>query len=276
MRGEFLDLADARLYYYAAGTRGAGEPVIFLHGFPTSGHLWSDVVPLIPPGHRLVVLDLLGYGRSDRPLKRRVDVRAHATRTIAVMDELRIPSACIVGHGLGGGIAQSLAVRHPERVSRLCLVDSVAFASWPTLEARTVRVLLPLIGLLPPAVLISVLRRDLLRGYSNHDRAAHSVDQYLRQFATPDGRAALVAHVRALSSGETSDLAPQLASITAPTAIVWGQQDRVTPLKVGKQLQAAIPGATLDVIPGARHFVPEEAPRQVADVVGRLLARGRA
>lgn len=273
MRGEFLDLADARLYYYAAGTRGAGEPLIFLHGFPTSGHLWSDVVPHIPAGHRLVVLDLLGYGRSDRPLERRVDIRAHATRTVAVMDELRVAKACIVGHGLGGGIAQSLAVRHPDRVSHLCLVDSVAFSDWPTLEARTVRALLPLVRLLPPSVLTSVLRRDLLRGYTNHDHAAHSVDQYLRQFATRDGRAALVAHVRALSSRETNDIAPRLSTIAAPTALVWGQQDRVTPLSTARKLQAAIPGATLDVIPGAKHFTPEEAPRQVADVIGALLGR---
>jgi len=73
MRGEFLDLSGARLYYYAAGTRGAGVPVVFIHGFPTSSHLWNDVVPLMPQGHRLVVLDLLGFGRSDRPLTRPVD-----------------------------------------------------------------------------------------------------------------------------------------------------------------------------------------------------------
>src|ERR1700759_690888 len=94
MRGEFLDLSGARLYYYAAGTRGAGVPVVFLHGFATSGHLWADVVPLIPAGQRLVVLDLLGYGRSDRPETRDVDVRSHAERVIELMDELRIQRAC--------------------------------------------------------------------------------------------------------------------------------------------------------------------------------------
>ena len=119
MRGEFLDLSGARIYYYAAGTRGAGNPVVFLHGFATSGHLWNDVVPLMPPGHRLVVLDLLGYGRSDRPGNRELDIPAHAGRVIEVLDELRIDSVCIVGHGLGGGIAQSLAVRHADRVSHL-------------------------------------------------------------------------------------------------------------------------------------------------------------
>ena len=73
MRGEFIDVNGARLYYYAAGSRGVGEPVVFLHGFPTSSHLWTEVVPLVPKGHRVVVVDLLGYGRSDRPAGRDSD-----------------------------------------------------------------------------------------------------------------------------------------------------------------------------------------------------------
>jgi len=271
MRGEFLDLSGARLYYYAAGTRGAGDPIVFLHGFPTSGHLWSDVVPLAPTGHRIVVLDLLGYGRSDRPLARPVDIRAHAERVVGVLDELRIPRACIVGHGIGGGIAQSLAIRHGERVSSLCLVDSVAFDRWPTIEGRLARASLPIIRFLPSSVLTGVLRRDLKRAYANPVRAARSLDLYLRPFAGADGRAALIAHIRALTSDETRALGGELKRIAAPTAIVWGQQDRVIPLWVGRQLQQAIPGATLDVVPGARHFTPEEAPRQVADAIARLL-----
>lgn len=271
MRGEFLDLSGARLYYYAAGTRGAGDPVVFIHGFPTSGHLWNDVVPLVPAGHRIVVLDLLGYGRSDRPLSRAVDVRAHAERVVELLDELRIEHACIVGHGVGGGIAQSLAIRHGERVSSLCLVDSVAFDRWPTIEGRLARASLPVTRFLPPALLTAILRRDLRRGYGDPSRATRSLDLYLRPFAGVDGRAALVSHIRALTTDETRDLGDQLAQIAAPAAIVWGQQDRVIPLWVGKQLQQAIPGATLDIIPGGRHFTPEESPRQVADAIARLL-----
>src|SRR5579871_6216771 len=130
MRGEFLDLSGARLYYYAAGTRGAGEPVVFLHGFPASGHLWSGVVSCMPSGHRVVVVDLLGYGRSDRPAHHAVDIPGHAKRLVELLDQLRIDRACLIGQGLGGGIAQSAAIRYPNRVSRLCLIDSAAFDSW--------------------------------------------------------------------------------------------------------------------------------------------------
>ncbi|HEY4307277.1 MAG TPA: alpha/beta hydrolase [Gemmatimonadaceae bacterium] len=273
MRGEFLDLSGARLYYYAAGTRGAGVPVIFLHGFPTSSHLWNDVVPLMPAGHRLVVVDLLGYGRSDRPESRNVDIRSHAERVVELLDELRIQRACIVGHGIGGGIAQSIAVRYPQRVSHLCLIDSVAFDHWPTMQARIARASLVATQFLPPGVLLSFVRRNLEQGYADPHRAMHSIEQYLRPFLTVEGRDALVAHIRALTSRETHKLGRQLKKISVPTAILWGEHDRVLPLSVGRELQASIAGASLEVLPDRRHFTPEEAPRQIADGISELLSR---
>src|SRR4249919_1228542 len=161
VRGEFVDLDGARLYYYAAGTRGVGEPVVFLHGFPASGHLWSDVIPLMPAGHRLVVVDLLGYGRSDPPNGRPLTLRAHAARVVALMDALGIARACVVGHELGGGVAQAMAIDAPTRVSRLALVDSVAFSGWPSRDVRVARALLRLTRRVAPRWLLAVLRADL-------------------------------------------------------------------------------------------------------------------
>lgn len=273
MRGEFLDLSGARIYYYAAGTRGAGNPVVFLHGFATSGHLWNDIVPLMPPGHRLVVLDLLGHGRSDRPAGRDLDIRAHAARVVELLDELRIHSACVVGHGLGGGIAQSLAVRHADRVSHLCLIDAVAFDEWPNFAVRLAGALLPVTRFLPPRTFVAALRRALSRGYADPVRAARSIDMYTRPFVDEAGREALIAHLRAMRSDETADLATRLTGITVPTAIIWGRHDHVTRLDVGRRLQAAIPGASLTIVDDARHFAPEESPRPIANVLADLLQR---
>ena len=273
MRGEFVDLSGARLYYYAAGTRGAGEPVVFLHGFPTSGHLWSDVVPLVPSGHRVVVVDLLGYGRSDRPEGRPVGIRAHAERVIELFDVLGINFACVAGHDVGGGIAQWLAVRYPQRVSRLCLVDSVAFGDWPTRDVKLARAMLPLTRHLPATWLLSILRSDLLRGYEDHERGARSIELYVRPFASPEGRDAFMEHLLALDNADTVSLAPRLKDIIAPTAIVWGRHDPFLPSAVGKQLKDAIPGATLDVLVAGRHFTPEDAPAKIGDALTELLRR---
>jgi pimeloyl-ACP methyl ester carboxylesterase len=273
VRGEFIDLQGARLYYYAAGTRGAGEPVVFLHGFPTSGHLWTDVIPLMPAGHRLVVIDLLGYGRSDPPNGRPLSLRAHADRVLALMDTLGIARACIVGHDLGGGIAQAMALGAPARVSRLALLDSVAFGAWPRRDLRIARALFRMTGRLAPRWMLAVLRADLERGYEAGDRASHSIERFLRPFTSLEGRGALVEHLRALDARETRAMAGQLRTISAPTTVIWGTADPYLSPKLARRLAEAIPGAALQLVPGARHFTPEDAPRAVADALAALLAR---
>ena len=273
MRGEFVDLEGARLYYYAAGTRGAGEPVVLIHGFPTSGHLWAEVVPLVPAGHRVVVVDLLGYGRSDRPRDQLLGIGAHAERTIRLFDALRIGKACVVGHDIGGGVAQWMAVRYPERVTRVGLIDSVAFDGWPARGVRLARTVLPVARRLPPAVLLPMLRGGLLRGYADRDRGAHSVAHYVRPFMTREGRDVLVRHLTELDATETAELAPRLKQLDRPTAIVWGKDDPFLPSAIGQRLREAIPHATLDIIPGSRHFTPEEAPQRIGDALATLLRR---
>lgn len=273
MRGEFIDVGGARLYYYAAGTRGVGEPILLLHGFPASSHLWTDVVPLLPTGHRVVVADLLGYGRSDRPDARDVSIRGHAERAIALLDELSINYACVVGHDVGGGIAQAMAIRWPARVSRLCLVNTVAFDEWPGREVKIARAMLPLTRHLPATWLLPILRTDLMRGYLSSERGARSIDMYVRPFSSPEGRDALVAHLTQLDAAETKAMEPRLKDIVQPTAILWGAEDPFLSTTLARRLQAEIPGSTLEIVPELRHFVPEEAPERVASVVAELLER---
>lgn len=273
MRGEFIDVGGARLYYYAAGTRGGGEPIVLLHGFPTSSHLWGRVVPHLPEGHRVVVLDLLGYGRSDRPEGRPLGVKAHAERVVALLDALGIQYACLVGHELGGGVAQAIALRWPQRVSRLALVGSVAYDCWPVREIKLARAMLPLTRHLPPTWLLSFLRTELMRGYGDRELGTHSIERYVKPFATPEGRDAFVEHLLALDPAETAALAPRLKDVVAPTAVVAGAHDPFIPLDCAERLARDIPGATLDVLPDARHFIPEESPEALAGVIVRLMER---
>lgn len=270
MRGEFLDVAGSRLYYYAAGSRGAGEPIILLHGFPASGHLWTDVVPALPAGHRVVVLDMLGCGRSDPGKTSQLGIDAHADRLIGVMDQLVIERACLVAHGVGGGVAQSVAMRFPHRVSRLCLVASIAFNKWPVKRAWFARELAELGKLAPASWVLSVARSEVMRGYVNRERAAHDADVFLRPF-DGDGCEAFLEHLRAVTADPAETIRP--ADITAPTAVVWGAEDSVLSLAYGRRLSESIPGSTLHVIEGASHYTPAEAGHGVAAAVAALLAR---
>jgi pimeloyl-ACP methyl ester carboxylesterase len=273
VRGEFVDLGGTRLYYYAAGTRGAGAPVVFLHGLATSGHLWSEVASLMPPGHRLVVVDLLGHGRSDAGPDAALTLAAHADRVVALLDALGIVTACIVGHGVGGGIAQAMAVAHSARVSHLALIASIDDDAWPRRELLLARLALPLLRRLPPAWLLSVVRGELERGYVDRQRAAHALDRFGRPFATVAGRNVLGRQLLELCRHRTGSLASRLGTIVAPTAVVCGDADPFSSPSVGRRLADAIPQATFAIVSEARHFLPEESPRQVADAVAALLRR---
>ena len=274
MRGEFLDVGGARLYYYAAGTRGGGgEPLVLIHGFPTSSHLWQDLVPLLPEGRRVVVMDLLGYGRSDPPGALPLDIKAHADRVLILLDLLGINRACLIGHDVGGGIAQAIAVKTPHRVSHLCLISSVAFDEWPSREVKLARATLPLTRHLPATWLLSVLRTDLARGYVDDDLAARSIDRYVRSFSTPTGRDLLVAHLEGLDSSDTVEIGARLAAVPSPTTIIHGAHDPFLPLSGAKRLQQAIRGATLEVLESARHFLPEESPERLAELIAELLEK---
>jgi len=276
MRGEFVDLGVTRLYYYAAGTRGAGEPVIFLHGFPASSQLWHGVVREMPEGHRVVVVDLLGFGKSDRPALASLSATAHADRLKLVMDDLGIDAACVVGHGMGGAIAQAIALNAPSRVTRLCLVNSTGFDAWPRGAARIARMLaaIPALGRAAGAPLLAgLVHGSLLKGFADEQGGRHALDNYLRAFTMRLGVDALVSQLRAIRDPSVAALGARLAGIAQPTSIVWGARDPWLDLRTGEMLRDAIPGATLDVIPDAGHFSPEDAPALVAAAVGRLLEK---
>ncbi len=273
MRGEFVDVAGCRLYYYAAGTRGAGEPVVFLHGFPGSSHLWHDVIPLMPPGQRLVVLDQLGAGRSDRPSHTSLSATAHAERLRLLLDDLRIDSACIVGHGSGGAVAQALALLHPTRVTRLALVDSTAFTSWLRRAAPLARMVAGCGTILGAPILAGLVHGSMLNGFADRENGRHALDQFLRGYTAQLGVHALMAQLRAMRDDEVATLAPCLGSIAVPTSVIWGADDPYLGVSAGERLRDAIPGATLEVIPDARHYAPGDAPDRVAAAIGRLLAR---
>lgn len=271
MRGEFLDLNGHRLYYYAAGTRGAGEPVLFLHGFPSSSHLWSGVVRCMPAGHRLIVLDQLGYGRSDRPDGASLAVSAHGQRALAVLDALNVPQACVVGHDLGGAVGQWLALNAPARITRMALVSSVGLDAWPRWRTRVARVLSPVARLLPAPLVAGEAYAALVRGFADRDEGRRALDHFLRPFAQSSGREALLAHLDAQRPRETAAMV--LSNVRTPTAIVHGARDPFVPVGLGRRLHEALPGSTLEVLADASHFAPLDAPDRVAAAVASLLSR---
>lgn len=272
MRGEFIDVGGHRLYYYAAGSRGAGNPILLVHGFATSSHLWGEMSPLLPAGHRVVVVDLLGFGRSDPPQSADLSLHGHARRLVGLMDALGIRAATVVGHQMGGGVAQALTTAWPGRVERLGLLHSIGFDVTTTGTLALARAVLPFTRLLPARSWLHVLHREMEGWYADPYRGRHSVDQYLRPFRH-GGHRWLIRQLAALDPAETEAIAAALPGVRIPVAVVAGSADPVIPASVAHRLHRALPESTLDFMNDVRHFSPEEAPERVAHLIEQLLTR---
>src|SRR5207249_3727418 len=108
---------------------GEGPPVVLLHGFPTSAYLWRREIPLLASRMRVVAPDLLGYGRSAKPKDTDLSITAQAGYVAELLDHLGIEKAAVVGHDIGGGVAQLLAFAG--RAAALVLMDAICFDVWP-------------------------------------------------------------------------------------------------------------------------------------------------
>lgn len=278
MRGEFVDVGGVRLYYYAAGTRGAGDPIVLVHGFGTSSLLWRGLIPLLPSGRRIVAADLLGYGRSDRPYSSSLTSAAHADRLRGLLAELRIDRACFIGHDLGAAVVHHFSRAWPALVSRLCLVDPPVGRHWAA-SAAVSSAAAALFGGPLSAFARGRIRGRMLTGYINRDAGARSCARYLKPFADVAGGVVLARHARALrveswlADGAAAERSGPGLGNGIPTAIVCGSRDTLSPPRRARRLADSLPGATYREIEGMAHFSPEEAPARLSEIVGGLLQR---
>jgi pimeloyl-ACP methyl ester carboxylesterase len=253
---------------------GAGEPVVLLHGIPSTSYLWRKVQRLLAADCRTLAFDLAGLGRSRTHDGRGLDLAAQADAVREACARLGVGRPVLVGHDVGGGVVHHFVSRHPDAVGAVVLVDAVAFARWwPVASVRLLRV--PVLGeaaaLLGPFA--AVLRAQLRKGFAEPQRATADVLWHYHQpLAGWPARGRFVAFLRALDPAATEAAVRRYPDL--PVRITWGEHDAFQPLAAGIALRDALPRATWRVV-AAGHFVPEEQPHAVADEIRAALAMAR-
>jgi 2-hydroxymuconate-semialdehyde hydrolase len=263
----FVKVDGYRLGFARAGR---GRSITLLHGIPTYGHLWRNVTPLlVGAGLDVLTIDLLGYGASDKPVGVDLGIAAQADFVAEAFDQLNWPAGTIVGHDIGGGVAQLLAVKKPDVVSRLILIDTIAYDSFP--EPGIARLKDPVWdGILgaPDFDLKKGLTKGFMRGMVHSERVTPElIAAYERPFREVDGRLAYLRAARALRTEELVSQMTAVERLKTPTLIIWGAEDRFQPLQNGERLAKAMPNAQLEVVERAGHFLPEDAPETLAQLI---------
>ena len=253
---------------------GSGNPVLFIHDFDLAGGFqWAQVASLIPD-HRILLPDLVDFGFSARPSERgRLHTVVGQAETMLVMlDELGITSVSIVGAGLGGSVAAQMAALEPEVVDRLVLISPEILGPEPSWNSILYR--LPTIGDAVTFTLLGAGSRADSRYAAGCGNGGYCPDAETRAVRTaasmvPGTTEALSAM---FATPPASTLPVSLANITAPTLIVWGADDIITPLSQSQELQAALTGSSVEIVAGAGHRPHLEDPPAVAALISAFLA----
>jgi len=269
----WFDHDGLRMHYL---DEGAGDPVLLVHGEPTWSFLWRRIVPrLTAAGHRAVVPDHIGFGRSDKP----DDVSwytydRHVTALTALAEALDLRGLTVVVHDWGGPIGLRFAVENEERVERLVILDTgVAAGRAPSETWLRFRDAVRNVG--GGLDIGRLVAAGTARGLADEVRAAYDAP-----FPTPGSKAGALAFPDLVptepehpSAAAMTRVHEALASWHKPALVVWGADDAVLPPRFAERFVELIPGATgPELIANASHFLQEDAPDEVAAAILRFLA----
>lgn len=263
------DIGEGR--WIAARVEGTGPAVLLVHGIPGAGAVWREVSRQLSPRFRVVAPDMVGFGESART----DDIQAlwavaQAAAIIALMDDLGIDSALVVGHDFGGPVAAHLISQAPEKVTGMVLASTNAFGDTP--------IPFPLSGILWPAI-GRAWERMLFSGPSLRMMVKQGVGDKATKLDPKlyVGDSKQAKAIGTIFAAALHDLASRYDPITAmlrkvevPTKVLWGDRDPFFPVEQAYRTADLVRGASTTVFPGAGHFLPEERPAELVAEIDAL------
>ncbi len=254
----------------------SGPALLMVHGIPTNARLWRKVQSCLASRYRTYAMDMIGYGQSDMPLddfRHTLGNQAEVIKEVITGLGLR-GDVILVGHDHGGGACQIMASRYCDYISRLVLVDPVVFDEWPVLEVEAFNDLVEADEeTLAKAMKQAAVAFPALLRTGSYDKIAFTdknvKENYLSFWARGPGLTGFKSLVKVCSEPSNLEtLEIDLAKIKCPTLICWARHDAWMPVEAGRRLKAAIGGPVrFQVIERSGHYVPEDQPGELADIL---------
>jgi pimeloyl-ACP methyl ester carboxylesterase len=270
-----LRLDGARVNYVELGE---GPPVVFIHGLSGCWQNWLENIPEFANRHRVVALDLCGFGESELP-NEEISIPGYGRFVDAFLGEIGVERGALVGSSMGGFIAAECAISHPSRVEKLVLVSA---AGGPTLYDRNSHDrdrLLRLARLLHPVAAAMLARREQLVRRPRLRRALlwkivrypeRIQPELCYEVASGADKPGFFDALKAVFDYHFTD---RIAQISCPTLIIWGQDDEIVPVEDADEYQRPIPAARKVVFEQTGHLPMLERPARFNRIVEEFLAK---
>ncbi len=257
---------------------GEGPVLLLLHGLGCDHTTWAPVIDSLARRYTVIAPDLLGHGLSDKP-RADYSVGGYANGMRDLLTVLGIDRATVVGHSFGGGVAMQFAYQFPERTERLMLVASGGLGPevTPAIRAISTPGFHQVMGLLTlPGVRHAgkVGLRALSHAPCSYTRDLDEVAEIYDSFKDSSARHAIRHVVRAVVDwrGQIVSMADRAYLTEAmPMAVVWGQEDRVIPVRHAGNAGSFAPCARVEVIPNAGHFPHKDHPQRFVKIVNEFI-----
>lgn len=270
-----VELPQGTLTY---SERGEGPPVVFIHGLLVNANIWRKVVPEVAGGARCLCPEL-PLGAHPAGLSAGADLSPTGIADLIrdFLDALGVERATFVGNDTGGGLVQIFAAHFPERVEQIVLTNCDCYEEFPPL--RSVRALLRVAHLPGLARLIvwqlaqlqrsrRVLRLAFVPFVEDASTIEDAVlDSYGRPSRRRDVRRDVTKFLLAMDNRYTLEAARKLRTFERPVLLAWGTDDRIFSLSLAERLANDLPNAQIVPIEGARTFVPEDGPQELARLI---------
>lgn len=247
----------------AFGVLGEGPPVVLVHGTPSRSCIWRRVAPALAERFRVYVYDLLGFGQSERGEGQDVSIGAQGRVLAELVESWGLERAAVAGHDIGGAISLRPHLSEGVRFGRIALLDALMLAPWGTPALRHVKEHLGAYRTMPGDVFEAYVAARL-RQTTRRPMDEEAFEAYLSQWRGPEGQAAYLRKDAALDERDTVEVEALLGSIGVPVFVMWGEEDAWLEPAQADRLHEVIPGSSLKKVPGAGHFIQEDAPSTVA------------
>ncbi len=247
-----------KIAYYEAGK---GSTVVLLHGLGADSRHWAANIDELSQNFRVIAVDQIGYGQSDKPLMR-YTVENFTDYLHGFLLALKIPKASLVGNSLGGWVALDFALRHPHRVEKLVLVDAAGLR--PTAALK-----MPEGGQKPLSLLNTRWFFDLMEANKEWATTDLGLNAYERHVQNGDSYTVASSVAEMITGRDFED--KKLGKVHVPTLIIWGRDDLLIPLPMGEQLHKGITGSQMIVIDGTGHIPMVGKPTEFNEAVRKFL-----
>ena len=272
--GEILELSsgDVQVVETPAQTDKPGAPIVLIHGYASSLHWWDSMVPLLSKDHRVITVDLLGHGGSEKPAAG-YDMEDQASIVAEALSRLRVQGAVVVGHSMGGSVATALATQSSELVDRVVILDSSPNTTdyGPGLPFLAKLGYVPVIGQLisriaPDGAVEDGYEDAFAPGY-DIESGFENPDQVVDDYRAMTYTSFKESHDAVDSYTEEASLAQRLPDAAVPVMAIFGAEDQIAYADESLAAYAEIPGARTATIEEAGHSPHVEAPEETARLI---------